>query len=109
MSQFEFLDTLIATIASREGADPKESHVAKMLKRNTARIAKKATHRILENFAIAAAQRDHEAMVAESADLLFHLMILWHKERIAPAEIAAEFKRREGVSGIAEKASRIEE
>ena len=108
MSQFEFLDTLIATIASREGADPKESHVAKMLKRNTARIAKKVGEEGVE-VAIAAAQRDHEAMVAESADLLFHLMILWHKERIAPAEIAAEFKRREGVSGIAEKASRIEE
>ena len=108
MSQFEFLDSLLNTIASREGADPKTSHVAKMLKRGTHRIAKKVGEEGVE-VAIAAAMKDHEQMVAESADLLFHLMILWHKERIAPAEVAAEFKRREGTSGIAEKESRPEE
>lgn len=105
MSQFDFLDILVATIASREGADPKESHVAKMLKRGTHRIAKKVGEEGVE-VAIAAAMKDREGVVSESADLLFHLLVLWHKERISPAEIAAELQRRAGTSGIAEKAAR---
>lgn len=105
MSQFDFLDKLLATIASREGADPKESHVAKMLKRGTHRIAKKVGEEGVE-VAIAAAMKDREGMISESADLLFHLLVLWHKEHISPAEVAAELQRREGTSGIAEKASR---
>jgi len=108
MSQFAFLDSVLSTIASREGSDPKTSHVAKMLKRGTHRVAKKVGEEGVE-VAIAAAMKDRAGMVSESADLLFHLLILWHKERISPAEIAAEFKRREGVSGITEKQSRPEE
>ncbi len=108
MSQFEFLDTLAAMIVAREGADPKESHVAKMLKRSTARVAKKVGEEGVE-VAIAATQGIREEIVAESADLLFHLLILWHKEGVTPADIQVEFKRREGVSGITEKQSRPEE
>ncbi len=108
MSQFDFLDTLTATIAARAGADPKLSHVAKLLKKGTPRIAKKVGEEGVE-VALAAVSGDKEHLVAESADLLFHLLVLWHAEKITPAEVMAEFKRREGTSGLAEKAARVED
>ena len=108
MSQFAFLDTLVATILSRVGGDPKLSHTAKLLKRGPARIAKKLGEEAVET-AISAAQGHREEVIAESADLLFHLLVLWQSMGIAPADVMAELERREGVSGIAEKASRVEQ
>lgn len=108
MSAFSYLDTLIATIASRVGGDPKLSHTAKLLKRGPARIAKKLGEEAVET-AISAAQGNREEVVAESADLLFHLLVLWQAMGINAGDVMAELSRREGVSGIEEKASRTEE
>lgn len=108
MSAFAYLDTLVTTIAARVGGDPKLSHTAKLLKRGPARIAKKLGEEGVE-VAISAAQGHREEVVAESADLLFHLLVLWQSMGVAPADVMAELKRREGTSGIAEKASRTEE
>ena len=105
MSAFTQLDTLVRTIDARKDADPKASHVAKMLKKGTLKIAKKLGEEAVET-AIAAANNDREQVVYESSDLLFHLMLLWHAMGVSPAEVMQELARRDGVSGIAEKASR---
>lgn len=108
MSAFSTLDTLIATIAARVGGDPKTSHTAKLLKRGPARIAKKVGEEGVE-VAIAAAQNSREEVITESADLLFHLLVLWQSMGITPAEVMTELSRREAQSGIAEKAARAED
>ena len=94
MSAFAHLDKLILTIASRVGGDPKLSHTAKLLKRGPARIAKKVGEEGVE-VAIAAAQNDRAEVVAESADLMFHLLVLWQAMDIKPADVMAELERRE--------------
>ena len=106
MSDFAYLDSLVTIIASREGGDPKLSHTAKLLKKGTARIAKKLGEEAVETV-IAAVRGDRAETVAESADLLFHLLVLWHAQKISPTEVMDELKRREGTSGIAEKAARL--
>ena len=105
MSQFAFLDSLVETIRARVHADPETSYVAKLLKKGTRRIAKKVGEEGVE-VALAAVAQPKAKVVSESADLLFHLLLLWQATGVTPAEVAAEFERREGVSGIAEKASR---
>ena len=105
MSAFTYLDTLVATIASRVGGDPKLSHTAKLLKKGPPRIAKKLGEEAVET-AIAAVMGNKEHTVSESADLLFHLLVLWQSMEIAPGEVMAELERREVQSGIAEKAAR---
>jgi phosphoribosyl-ATP pyrophosphohydrolase len=107
MSEFAYLDTLVATIKSRVGGDPKVSHVAKLLKKGTARIAKKVGEEAVE-VAIAAVTGDMQHNIDESADLLFHLLILWQAESITAADVMAELQRRENISGITEKQSRTE-
>lgn len=104
-SEFAYLDTLIDTIDARKGGDPKLSHVAKLFKKGPQKIAKKVGEEAVET-AIAAATGDKAHTISESADLLFHLLVLWRAMDINPAEVMDELVRREGVSGIAEKASR---
>ncbi len=99
------LQRLFTTIESRRNADPAVSYVAKMLGKGTAKIAKKVGEEGVE-VAIAAAQADRAATVRESADLVFHLMLLWAAMGIAPTDVMAELERREGVSGIEEKKKR---
>lgn len=106
MSQFAYLETLAATIASRAGGDPKLSYTAKLLKRGPAKIAKKLGEEGVE-VAISAAQGSREEVVAESADLLFHLLTLWQAMHIKPEQVMAELERRQHISGIEEKASRM--
>jgi phosphoribosyl-ATP pyrophosphohydrolase len=105
MSAFSYLDTLAATIAERVGGDPKLSYTAKLLKRGPARIAKKLGEEAVET-AIAAAQNNREEVVAESADVMFHLLTLWQSMGITPTEVMAELERRQSQSGVEEKASR---
>lgn len=105
MSKFDYLDTLLATIASRVGGDPKLSHTAKLLKKGPPRIAKKLGEEAVE-VAIAAVMGKKEETVAESADLLFHLLVLWQSMGIDPTEVMAELAAREAQSGIEEKANR---
>jgi phosphoribosyl-ATP pyrophosphohydrolase len=99
------LQRLFTTIESRRSADPAVSYVAKMLGKGPAKIAKKVGEEGVE-VAIAATQNAKESTVRESADLVFHLMLLWAAMGITPADVMAELERREGVSGIEEKKKR---
>jgi phosphoribosyl-ATP pyrophosphohydrolase len=98
------LDRLFATIASRRGADPGVSYTAKLFSEGRARIAKKLGEEAVET--VIAAVEDDGTLAAESADLLYHLLVLWADAGVAPAEIWAALEGRVGVSGIAEKAAR---
>ena len=100
-----FLARLEAVIASRRDADPAISYVAKLHARGVGKIAQKLGEEAVETI-IAALSEDREALVGEAADLVFHLLVLLGARDIAFADVLAELERREGVSGVAEKASR---
>ncbi len=99
------LDALHATILARRDGDPETSYVARLFAKGRNKIAQKVGEEAVETV-IAAARGDPDALVSESADLLFHLMVLWAEAGLEPGDILAELRRREGVSGIAEKAAR---
>ena len=107
MTEKFILDSLHATIASRKGADPATSYTAKLFARGMEKIAQKAGEEAVE-LVIAAVARDRQAVIGESADLMYHLLVLWAEAGVAPSEVWDELVRREGVSGIAEKAGRQE-
>jgi phosphoribosyl-ATP pyrophosphohydrolase len=102
------LERLYATILARRGADPASSYTAKLFARGEAKIAQKLGEEAIEAV-VAAVQRDNKGVIAESGDLLYHLLVLWAELGIEPEEVWAELKRREGISGIAEKESRKKE
>jgi len=102
---FAQLARLAATIESRRAADPEASYVARALAQGPAKAAQKLGEEAVET-AIAAAREDHAALVHESADLLFHLLVLWAAAGLRPEEVMSELARREGVSGLEEKARR---
>ncbi len=99
------LDRLYATVASRRGADPDLSHSARLLARGTAKVAQKLGEEAVETV-IEAMRGNSAGIVAESADLLYHLIVVWVDAGIVPSAVWAELQRREGVSGLAEKAAR---
>ena len=99
------LDRLFAVIESRKGADPSASWTAKLLAGGPEAAAKKVGEESAETI-IAALTRDKAALAAESADLLYHLLVLWAAKGVAPADVWRALESREGTSGIAEKASR---
>ncbi len=99
------LDALAATIEKRRGGDPDKSYTAKLLSRGTRQVAKKFAEESGEAV-IDAVARDKAGLVRESADVLYHLLVMWADARIKPRQVWAELARREGVSGIAEKAAR---
>ena len=99
------LDRLWCVVMSRRSADPAISHSARLLSRGTAKVAQKFGEEAVECL-IEAVAGNHDAVVGESADVLYHLIVLWVACGIRPDEVWGELKRREGISGIAEKASR---
>lgn len=99
------LDRLYAVIESRKGADPSESWTAKLLAGGPAAAGKKVGEEAVETV-IAALTGDKDALAAESADLIYHLMVLWASRGVSPADVWRVLAQREGVSGIAEKTSR---
>ena len=99
------LERLYATILARRGADPASSYTAKLFSRGTAKIAQKVGEEAVETIIEAVAGR-REALAGESADLLYHLLVLWADADLAPAEVFARLAAREGTSGIAEKQAR---
>ena len=101
----DVLARLQEAIKARKGGDPETSYVAKRFGQGRTKIAQKVGEEAVE-CAIAAVSSDREAVVAESADLLFHLMILWADAGIAPDDVLEELARRESVSGVTEKESR---
>ena len=99
------LSRLAATIASRRDADPETSWVAKLHQRGLPVIARKLGEEAIETV-IAALTGTHEELVEEAADTLFHLLVLLDAKGVSFDEVLAELERREGTSGIAEKAGR---
>lgn len=101
----DFLDTLENVIRSRKGGDPGTSYVAKLFTRGRAKIAQKLGEEATETV-IAALSGSADELTGEAADLLFHLLVLLGARDVPLDAVLAELDRREGVSGIAEKASR---
>ena len=99
------LTRLEATIAARREADPEQSYVAKLHARGLGKITEKFGEEAVETI-IAALSQGREDLVGEAADTLFHLLVLLGARDVPLAEVLAELERREGTSGIAEKASR---
>ena len=99
------VDELFAVIAARKDADPADSYTAKLLAGGPAKVGKKVGEEAVEA-AIAAVGGDKSEVVAESADLLYHLLVLWAATGAAPDDVWAELRRRFGLSGLEEKASR---
>ncbi len=99
------LDRLYVVIDSRKGADPESSYTARLFSRGRAQIAKKLGEEAVEAL-IEGIKGDRPKLVAESADLLYHLLTLWAATNVKPKAVWTELARREGLSGIAEKASR---
>ncbi len=101
----DFLDTLEAVIRARKGGDPDTSYVAKLFAKGRAKIAQKVGEEATETV-IAAMGDDRAELAGEAADLIFHLLVLLADADVALDDVRAELRRREGVSGIDEKASR---
>ena len=99
------LDALFATVESRRGADPSSSWTAKLFAKGPKKIAQKVGEEATE-VVIEAVTGNKEGIIAESADLLYHLSVLWASAGVRPEDVYAELARREGTSGIAEKAAR---
>lgn len=101
----DILDRLADTLESRKGADPSSSYVAKLYARGLDTILKKIGEEATETV-IAAKDGDKAQLVYEMADLWFHSMVLLAQQGLHPDDVLAELARREGLSGLAEKASR---
>jgi phosphoribosyl-ATP pyrophosphohydrolase len=99
------LDRLYVVINSRKGADPETSYTARLFSRGRQQIAKKLGEEAVEAL-IEGIRGDRPKLVGESADMLYHLLTLWASLGVKPKTVWAELARREGLSGIAEKASR---
>lgn len=99
------LNAVFTTIKSRQNADPAESYVASLMAKGTPKIAQKLGEEATETI-IEAIRGDTEALKAESADLLFHLMVLWADQGLTPDDILRVLENRMGTSGHTEKAGR---
>lgn len=95
-------------IESRKGKSPEESYVAKLLAKGRKKIAQKVGEEGVE-LSIAAVENDEKEAIKESADLLFHMMVLWSDMGIKLEDVYKELMDREGISGIDEKKSRGDE
>lgn len=105
MSTQAILDDLYATILSRKGGDPEASHTARLFHRGRAKIAQKVGEEAVETV-IEAMAGTPEKLASESADLLYHLLVLWADAGVEPADVYAILAARQGTSGIEEKKSR---
>ena len=99
------LTELAETIASRRDADPATSYVARLIAGGAPLAVRKLGEEAVETI-VAALSGDRDALTAEAADLVFHLLVLLEVRGVAYADVLAELARREGVSGLAEKAAR---
>lgn len=99
------LTRLESVIRSRKDGDPAASYVAKLFARGRGKIAEKLGEEATETIVAALSESD-KALTGEAADLLFHLLVLLAERDVPLADVLAELDRREGVSGLAEKASR---
>jgi len=101
----DVLDRLAAVIASRRGAEPSSSYVAALFAKGDDAILKKIGEEATETV-MAAKDGDKLRLTAEVADLWFHCLVLLARHGLGPDDVRAELSRREGTSGLAEKAGR---
>lgn len=99
------LDKLFARIQASRDGDPSKSYTAKLFSRGRAKIAQKLGEEAVEAV-IELLRDDKPALIAESADLVYHLLVAWSDAGIKPEDVWAELARREGIGGLAEKAAR---
>jgi phosphoribosyl-ATP pyrophosphohydrolase len=99
------LTRLAATINARKDADPDTSWTAKLLAKGPEKCAEKFGEEAVEAI-IAAVKGDREGLTAEAADVVYHLLVMLAARNVTLADVEAELARREGQSGIAEKAGR---
>jgi phosphoribosyl-ATP pyrophosphohydrolase len=99
------IDRLFATIEARKDADPTTSYTAKLINKGPAKCAKKLGEEAVET-CIAALGDDRAALAGESADLLYHLLVLWTACGLKPEDVYRALAAREGQSGLEEKAAR---
>lgn len=99
------IDRLFQRVAQRKGDDPNTSYTAKLLKAGRLKCAKKLGEEAIET-TLAAVAEDKTALANESADLLYHLMVLWTACELSPQDVYDALAKREGQSGLDEKASR---
>ena len=99
------LDRLAATILARKGADPASSWTAKLLAAGPEKCAEKFGEEAVEAI-IEAVKGDRDRLTAEAADVVYHLLVMLATRDVTLADVVAELARREGTSGLAEKAAR---
>ena len=99
------LNRLAQTIESRKGADPSSSYVAQLLAKGNNAVLKKVGEEAAETL-LAAKDGDKLQIVRETADLWFHTLVMLSFHGLGPDDVLAELRRREGISGIDEKAGR---
>ena len=99
------LDDLAQTIAVRAGADPDSSWTAKLLAKGPEKCAEKFGEEAIEAI-VEAVKGDRARLTSEAADVLFHLLVMLQSREVPLSDVMAELAHRQGVSGIAEKASR---
>jgi phosphoribosyl-ATP pyrophosphohydrolase len=99
------LARLWQVINERRDADPAASYTARLFSRGREKIAQKLGEEAIEAV-IEGVRGDRTRLVGESADLLYHLLVLWAETGVSPADVAGELTRREGISGLAEKRGR---
>jgi phosphoribosyl-ATP pyrophosphohydrolase len=99
------LEKLAATIASRKGADPETSWTAKLLSKGPEKCAEKFGEEAVEAI-IEAVKGDRARLTSEAADVIYHLLVMLAARDVTLQDVLAELDRREGTSGIAEKAGR---
>ena len=103
MSGTDMLDELHAVIEGRHGRDPATSRTARYFAAGTAKIAQKVGEEAVETV-IEAVRGDRGRLIEESADLLYHLLVLWADAGVTPEEVRAELRRRAGRSDPREQA-----
>ena len=99
------LDDLATLIAARAEADPETSWTAKLLSKGPEKCAEKFGEEAVEAI-IEAVKGDRDALTSEAADVLFHLLVMLQSRNVALSDVMAELARRQGTSGLAEKAAR---
>jgi phosphoribosyl-ATP pyrophosphohydrolase len=99
------LDDLAALIATRAGADPDTSWTAKLLSKGPEKCAEKFGEEAVEAI-IEAVKGDKAALTSEAADVLFHLLVMLQSRDVPLSDVMDELARRQGTSGLAEKAAR---
>jgi phosphoribosyl-ATP pyrophosphohydrolase len=101
----DILDRLADVLESRKGGDPQESYVSRLFARGEDAILKKIGEETTETV-MAAKDGDKLRIVGETADLWFHCLIMLAHYGLRPSDVLMELRRREGISGIDEKAAR---